>query len=103
MAWEQRGTAGPYFYRSVRHGGRVTKVYYGKGVAAGEAAKKVERRRVAREQGRRAILAEMAHADPIRLLTAEADAEMKLLTEATMLAAGFHRSNYGPWRRRRGI
>ena len=31
MAWEQRGTKG-YYYRSVRHGSRVTKTYLGTGV-----------------------------------------------------------------------
>ena len=31
MAWEQRGTKG-YYYRSVRHGSRVTKTYLATGM-----------------------------------------------------------------------
>ena len=102
MAWERRGTAGPFYYRSVRRGGRVVKQYFGKGSTAQQAAQEDEQRRAAREQERRAIVAEMAQDQSIRLMTNDFEEETKLLTEASMLAAGYRRTNYGPWRKQRG-
>ena len=43
MAWEHRG-AQTYYYRSVKRGGRVSKVYMGKGPFVGMLAEEVELR-----------------------------------------------------------
>lgn len=100
MAWEWRGNAGPYFYRSVRHGTRVVREYHGKGIAAELAALRQQRRRLARQAARQAVLDELAQTRPVLTLTGEMDEETKLLAEASMLAAGYRRTNYGRWRKR---
>lgn len=101
MGWERRGTAGPYYYRSERRGNRILKQYCGKGQAAQQAAREDEQRRATRERDRREVLAEAAQAGQIELVTKELDEATKVLAEASLLAAGFHRPNYGPWRKRR--
>ena len=102
MGWESRGKAGPYYYRSVRRGKRVLREYLGRGVAAERAAREDEQLRAARAQEHQAIIAEMAQAEPIQLMADNLEEEITLLTEASMLTEGYRRTNYGPWRRKRG-
>lgn len=105
MAFEARKPGGTvYFYSSVRDSrtGRVRKVYVGTGPRAAAAAAAVEARRQQRAAERRAgerLRAELAAADA---LAADLDAAATLLMEAALLAAGFHRRNYGAWRHKRG-
>jgi hypothetical protein len=101
MAWYSRGGR-RYYYRSVtRPDGRSTKVYCGGGVRGEAAAAEDARLRARREEGRRAaarLEADLAGDDA---LAAAFDAGVDLLAAAALLADGFHRANYGPWKRRR--
>ena len=97
MGFDRRG----YYYRSVRDGDRVRRVYIGKGPAAQLSARLVEQRRSERRAVSRAWRArEAALAGPddrLRQLSELADG----MARATLLAAGYHRHDRGAWRRRR--
>jgi hypothetical protein len=103
MGWERRGTGDvAYFYLSSRDdSGRPTKVCVGKGAAGEAAARAIDQRRAQREADRRAIReAETALAAVDRLMDDLGEAAA-VLVEAVLLGEGFHRRNYGRWRRRR--
>ena len=99
MGWEQRGT-NYYYYRKEREGSRVRSVYIGVGdlanLSAGFLALEQEDRRLAelrKRQQRQALEA----------LDAEIDAlsdVVSTMTQATMIAAGFHQHKR-QWRRKR--
>lgn len=104
MAFERRGkSGGTYFYLTVRDPatGTVRKTYLGRGGRARAAADAIARRRDQRETDKRAVRVAQDASRAADDLTAELDAAASLLMEAVLLAAGFHRPNYGPWRRRR--
>ena len=103
MAFERRGkSGGTYFYLSVRTAtGTVRKTYLGRGGQARAAADAIARRRDQRKADRQAVRVARDASRAADDLTAELDAAATLLTEAVLLTAGFHRSNFGPWRRRR--
>jgi len=104
MAFERRGkSAGVYFYLSVRDPatGTVKKTYLGRGGRARAAADALARRRDQREADRRAVRVARDASRGADDLTAELDAAATVLMEAVLLTAGFHRPNFGPWRRRR--
>ena len=91
---------GRYTYRSRREGGHVKTQYLGTGVLA-----RVARMRDACRKGRRAQLrAEwQAQLEHERELDAQLDAvgaQVKLLTEAFLLASGYH-THKQEWRRQR--
>jgi hypothetical protein len=96
MGWEQRGRH-RYFYVVRRLNGRVRKEYMGRGPAAVAAAEQVAVRKADRaaEQERRE--SELVLADQVAAIGAEANT----LLEAALLAAGFHRPQRKPWRKRR--
>ncbi len=97
MGFDRRG----YYYRSVRDGDRVRRVYLGRGPAAQLAALLVEERRSeGRAQSQAWQAKEAALAGPedrLRELDGLADRMMR----ATLLAAGYHQHDRGAWRRRR--
>lgn len=102
--FERRGKSrGTYFYLTVRdHStGKVRKTYLGRGKRATTAAEAIARRRDQREADRRAVRVARDASRAADEMTAELDAAATVLMEAALLAAGFHRTNYGPWRRRR--
>jgi hypothetical protein len=102
MAWH-RGTGLPAYYRSVRAGRRVRRVYVGTGLrgalaAAEDACRREQRRALA--QARRAEKGRWAEADAqlnrfIRLTD--------MLSRAALMTAGFFRHCRGEWRRRRAM
>jgi len=100
MAWERR-PSGWFYYRSVREGRRVRKVYFGAGLAGQLAADLDEGDRSARLAARDAERAsESAEAEaqaPLKRLELECERQLR----ATLEAAGFHRPKRGKWRRRR--
>ena len=102
MAWETR-SGSRYYYRSKKTAdGRVTKEYLGRGPRAQRAAQAAVEIQLRAEAERRALTAErtrLAEADGV---TDEVLCAVQVLTEAVLLAHGFHRPNYGPWRRRHG-
>src|SRR5262249_33033157 len=97
MGWEYRGANGPYYTRSKRVNGRVTREYVGGGIVALAASLFDEEDRDARAADR----AERArHAELDRSLTALSRLA-DTLTAATLEQAGYFRHHRGQWRRRR--
>src|SRR5262245_6077301 len=100
MGWERRGQSGAfYFYLSRRDAaGRVVKQYLGRGPKAQEAARALARRAAERHAFGQA----RAHLAAPEAATAALHAAAGALLEAALLAAGYRRLNYGPWRKQRG-
>lgn len=103
MAFESRKESGVYMYLSRRDSstGRVKKVYLGRGPKADAAAMELAARRRQREADRQALEAARAELKAVDTLMHELNEAATVLLEATLSAAGFHRVNYGPWRKRR--
>src|SRR5262249_42189947 len=104
MAWERRGKSGAmYFYQTRRtDDGKVVKEYVGRGQKGRSAAEALARAKAQREAERQAIQSERASLAEADRLTAQLIAAADLLLNAALLASGYHRVNYGKWRRRRG-
>ena len=102
MAWDRkaRGDRRGYYYRSVRVGGEVRKVYLGRGDGALAAARQVEGRHEQRQALRRALLDEQAEVAQADDLLRQLHALLTLFVEAVLHDAGYH-SHHGSWRRRR--
>ncbi len=100
MPWELR-KGRSYYYGSRRSGSAVAKIYYGSGPLAEVAAAldhRERRRRADQAAAERACRARLEPADQaLEALEATSD----LLMAAVLTTQGYHRSNYGPWRRRR--
>jgi hypothetical protein len=101
MSWERRkGGSGRYFYKSVRQGDRVRKIYAGKGKEAERLAREIEQRRQQLQAEREALQLEQlqvaAAEQTLRALQDVAD----LLVRAFLLAANCYKHK-GQWRRRR--
>jgi len=99
MGWEQRGN-NQYYYRKEREGSRVRSVYIGVGDLANLSAGLL-----ALEQGDRRLaeLRKRQQRQALEALDAEIDALSDLvstMTQATMIAAGFHQHKR-QWRRKR--
>jgi len=94
MPWESGPRGRPYYTRTRRENGRVIREYIGVGEVGQRAAEEDETRRRQAEADREA---DRALAEEIRSLSELAD----LLARAALLAAGYHRPNRGPWKKRR--
>src|SRR5687768_16820961 len=89
MSWAQRGPH-TYYYRSVRHGGRVTKEYLGTGLLAELAAAEDAAQREAREATRAAWRQDWAAMEALdQQLDAWWDAG-RVLLQATLYAEGYY-------------
>lgn len=103
MAWERRRNGRLYYYRCWRDPttGRVRKQYVGTGPAAEAAAKADADRRAVRAAKQQAVRdqhqSDLALGERVNQVVWEAEA----LTEAALLAAGYHRPQRKPWRKRR--
>ena len=89
MALEIRGDK-KYLYRSRRLDGRVVKEYVGTGPEAEEATRE---KAVLREQ--------CAELQRIGVILDALQIVIQVLYEDAMTAAGYHKPNRGPWRKRR--
>lgn len=97
MAWVKKGKRW-YFYQSRRVSGRVVRDYYGSGAIAEAAAHLMDQlRRTRAAQDERA-----ARLDDADAQFRQFHDQLDRATAAHLLAAGFHRHDRGPWRRRRG-
>src|SRR5947207_3921718 len=94
MPWESGPRGRPYYTRTRRENGRVIREYVGVGQEGRQAAEEDEARRRQVEAERDAA---RALAEDVQKLAEFAD----LLARAALLAAGYHRPNRGPWRKRR--
>ena len=103
MAFEKRKTAGPFMYLGVRDPvtRKVQKVCLGRGDAARAVAASIAERKTRREGDRCAVRDARHVLEAVDALTAELDGATTLLMEAALLAGGWRRQNYGPWRRKR--
>jgi hypothetical protein len=99
MGWEQRGPK-QYYYRGVRHGRRVTKLYLGPGLI-GELAAELDAEERAERQAK-AEAWQQARKDMEALdaqFTAWWNASSTLI-DAYLTATGYYRHKRGPWRKR---
>jgi len=103
MAWERRGKTGKWFYYDARRtlNGRVVKKYLGRGERASSAAAAIARSRAQQAADRQAVQKEQARLAVPDIQTAELGKVALLLMEAILLACGYHRQNYGKWRKKR--
>jgi hypothetical protein len=103
MAWHRklRGPKSGYFYRSRRVGGKVVKLYVGRGPDAELAARLDARERQDRRAERAAFLAEQVRLAVVDAAFADARDLIGLLVRAILITSGFH-LHRTEWRRRRG-
>jgi hypothetical protein len=102
MGLETRNGRGSYYTRSYRDCGTVRREYHGSGALADLLASLVED-----ERNERALEAEAWCEEKSSALEREAplirlDEAIDDLLAATLTAAGYHRHNYGKWRKKRG-
>jgi hypothetical protein len=97
MPWEKRGVRA-YFYRSVRRGGRVQRLYMGTGAAGRMAADADALRRAEQKVEEEARRAHRDQLDAAMTLTCDLNRGCELLAAATLLAAGYHRPCRHVWR-----
>ena len=99
MGWEQRGSH-RYYYKKERDGSRVKSVYVGRGDIA---------QMVSQIQASSPLLKRLAGANKCRIIAESESAEavlsqftdlVQLLTQAELLATGFH-THHRQWRRKR--
>jgi hypothetical protein len=93
MGWEQRGKK-KYYYRSRWVNRRVVKEYVGFGPEAEKEAKAKAKRRAD-------LWALRMHLQKLKDIIAPLNELADLYFEAAMYAAGYHKPNRGPWRKRR--
>jgi hypothetical protein len=100
MGWERRpnklGVA--YFYRSIRLGDRVKKVYYGRGEAGHEAAAALERRRKGRLEANKLLQEARNGTEESDQLANELREWAEVLLDTWLILTG-HRKRRGQWRR----
>src|SRR5690242_11326152 len=97
MACDRRG----YYYRSIRDGDRVRRVYLGRGPAAQLAALLDEERRSEHRERSLAWRAEEARWEAAAARQRALDELGEMVARAALLAAGYHQHDRGAWRRRR--
>jgi hypothetical protein len=101
MSWETRHGR-RHYYAARRVDGKVEKTYFGSGDVAEIAARQDADARAAREAFSAAIVQERARLFPADQALAALEEACERTFSAAMVAAGYHRSNYCRWRRRRG-
>ena len=100
MAWERRGSRS-YYYRSVREGDRVRKVYVGTGPTAEQAAEADRRRRQRRLEERQRVSALVLELESAARF-ADYGREEFIQRASELLNETGYRYHRGSWRKRRG-
>jgi hypothetical protein len=100
MGWDRKGSCGLYYYKSVREGDRVRKVYLGRGPRAEAEAGQVEARRQARQAERATCRQDVAKVAAAEQALRDLKTLAGQLVQAALEGAGFHQHR-GQWRRRR--
>ncbi len=100
MGWENR-PSGRYYYEKKREDGRVVSKYVGRGLVAQLAESVNLMQRAEREELRAEMRRQAAQDRETDALIRRAARRVKLLTDASLLAAGYYRHK-GQWRKRRG-
>ena len=103
MGWDRkkRGPGTGYFYRSVRVGDRVKKVYLGRGAAGHEAAAELDLRRRGRREAMALLRADREGVEEADQLAAELRAWAEALLAAWLVLSGHHQHR-GQWRKSDG-
>lgn len=103
MGWERRGQSGRMvYYRVTRTAeGKVVKQHLGRGERAATAAAAVARSQALGKADRQAVQEEQARLAGPDELTSELIRVAEVIQEAALFAAGYHRQNYGKWRKKR--
>jgi hypothetical protein len=89
-----------YYYRSVRHGERVRKIYVGAGEFARIFAEGAILRKTSRKAQRERERAEHERLEALVVSVEELSGAAEVLVRAHLVAAGYHRRK-GEWRRAR--
>ncbi len=89
-----------YYYDKVRENGRVVSKYIGKGIASQLVEAINAESRFEREELLRERIVQKAVDREIDTVIRELAAQAKVLTEAVLVASGYHKHK-GQWRRRR--
>jgi hypothetical protein len=100
VALECRG-GNLYYYRSVRDGEKVRKVYLGSGELARIAHEREIMNRAAREHERRESARELGRLEALAAPVLELSEAAEILLRAHLIDAGYHRRK-GEYRRARG-
>ena len=100
MGWEQRGN-NSYYYKKEREGSRVKSVYVGRGEIAHMVAQ-LQSTSATRELARTMKSPEVIKAEKAEAALDQASDLIELITEASLLAAGFH-THHRQWRRKRNV
>ena len=100
MAWEKRGRR-RYYFRSVREGTVVRKLYFGCGLRAQQAAAEDAEVKARRAADRAELKRLQALLEEPERLAAELDESVNVLVEVALYGAGL-RCRKGEWRRKRG-
>ncbi len=99
MGWEQRGN-NQYYYRKEREGSRVKSVYVGRGEIAHMISEIQSSSPVLERLARATRSPEAIKSEKAEAVLAQSAELIQLLTQAALLAAGFH-THHRQWRRRR--
>jgi hypothetical protein len=99
MGWEQRGT-NRYYYKKERDGSRVKSVYVGRGEIAHMVAQIQSSSSLIERCARHMRSPEQVKYDKAEAALDLATDLIQLITEATLLTAGFH-THKRQWRRKR--
>ncbi len=100
MALERRN-GNLYYYRSVRGGEKVRKVYWGSGELARIAHEREIMNRAAHQHERRESARELESLEALAAPVLELSEAAEILIRAHLIDAGYHRHK-GEWRRARG-
>jgi hypothetical protein len=99
--WERRERGGRYYTRSRKVNGRVVREYVGTGPLAEFVAQMDALKRLRREERAKAWREERESLEALDRSLEELYEAARVLTQATLLTAGFHQHR-GEWRKRRG-
>jgi hypothetical protein len=101
MGWEQRGN-NRYYYRKEREGSRVKSVYVGRGEIAQMVSQIQSTSHVIERLGCSIKSPEVIGFERAEAAFGQASDLVQLLTQATLLMAGFH-THHRQWRRKRYV
>ena len=99
MGWEQRGN-NRYFYRKERDGSRVKSVYVGRGEIAHMVAQLQSSSPLIEKFARTMKSPQQVQQEKAEAALEQASDLIELITQASLLSAGFH-THHRQWRRKR--
>ena len=101
MGWEQRGN-NSYYYKKERDGSRVKSVYVGRGEIAHMVAQLQSTSPLLEKFARTMKSPEVVKSEKAEAALEQANDLIELITQASLLTAGFH-THKRQWRRKRNV